>query len=78
MIFHPQNLIKKAGSLVFSGEINAVAHSCLNKDIIKDFWQRQDRKRKVPRSGKRPRLRLGAEVPRRCQRRHLAGHQGRA
>lgn len=38
MIFHPQNLIKKAGSLVFSGEINAIAHSCLNKDIIKDFW----------------------------------------
>ena len=38
MIFHPQNLIKKAGSLVFSGEINAIAHPCLNKDIIKNFW----------------------------------------
>ncbi|MBQ7392424.1 MAG: family 20 glycosylhydrolase, partial [Clostridia bacterium] len=38
MIFHPQNLIKKAGSLVFSGEIDAIAHPCLNKDIIKDFW----------------------------------------
>ena len=38
MIFHPQNLIKKVGSLVFSGEINAIAHPCLNKDIIKNFW----------------------------------------
>jgi len=39
MIFHPQNLIKKAGSFVFSGEINAIAHPCLNKYIIKDFWR---------------------------------------
>lgn len=39
MIFHPQNLIKKAGTFVFSGEINAIAHPCLNKDIIKDFWR---------------------------------------
>ena len=38
MIFHPQNLIKKAGSLVLSGEINAIAHPCLNKIIIKEFW----------------------------------------
>ncbi|MBR2988102.1 MAG: family 20 glycosylhydrolase [Clostridia bacterium] len=38
MIFQPHNLIKKAGNLVFSGEINAIAHSCLNKDIIKEFW----------------------------------------
>ena len=39
MIFHSQNLIKKVGSLVLSGEINAIAHSCLNKNIIKEFWR---------------------------------------
>ena len=38
MIFHPQNLIKNIGSLVLSGEINAIAHPCLNKIIIKEFW----------------------------------------
>ena len=38
MIFHPQNLIKNVGSLVLSGEINAIAHPCLNKIIIKEFW----------------------------------------
>jgi len=38
MIFQPQNLIKTAGSFTFSGIINVVAHPCLNKDIIKEFW----------------------------------------
>lgn len=38
MIFHPQNLIKNVGSLVLSGEINAIAHPCLNKIVIKEFW----------------------------------------
>ncbi len=38
MIFHPQNLIKKEGSLAFCGNINAIAHCCLNKEIIKEFW----------------------------------------
>ncbi len=38
MIFHPQNVIKTNGSFAFFGDVNAIAHSCLNKDIIKDFW----------------------------------------
>ena len=38
MIFHPQNIIKTNGNFTFSGNIEAIAHSCLNKDVIKDFW----------------------------------------
>jgi len=38
MIFNPQNLTKKEGSFIFSGEIKASAHPCLNKDIFKEFW----------------------------------------
>ena len=38
MIFHPQNLIKKEGNFVFSGNITAIAHSSLNKKILKEFW----------------------------------------
>lgn len=38
MIFHPQNTIKTKGSFAFFGDINAIAHPCLNKNIIKDFW----------------------------------------
>ena len=38
MIFHPQNLIKTGGRFLFSGNIHAIAHPCLNKNIIKDFW----------------------------------------
>ena len=38
MVFHPQNLMKTAGQFVLSGEICAIAHPCLNKDIIKEFW----------------------------------------
>lgn len=38
MIFHPQNTTKTQGSFVFFGNVNAIAHSCLNKNIIKEFW----------------------------------------
>ena len=38
MIFHPQNIIKTNGSFTFWGDINAIAHPCLNKNIIKEFW----------------------------------------
>ncbi len=38
MIFHPQNIVKTKSSFVFFGNINAIAHPCLNKNIIKDFW----------------------------------------
>ena len=39
MIFQPQNCIKTEGRFTFWGNINAIAHPCLNKDIIKDFWR---------------------------------------
>lgn len=39
MIFNPQNLIKKEGSFVFSGDVKANAHSCLNKSIMREFWR---------------------------------------
>ena len=39
MIFRPQNLIQSEGSFTFSGEISAMAHPCLDKDIIKEFWK---------------------------------------
>ena len=39
MIFHSQNVIKTNGNFNFYGDISAVAHPCLNKDIIKDFWR---------------------------------------
>ena len=38
MIFNPQNTIKTGGRFAFLGDINAVAHPCLNKNIIKEFW----------------------------------------
>ncbi len=38
MIFHPQNVLKTNGSFAFWGDVNAIAHPCLNKNIIKDFW----------------------------------------
>jgi hypothetical protein len=38
MIFHPQNVVKTGGSFVFSKNMYAFAQSCLNKDIIKEFW----------------------------------------
>ncbi len=38
MIFHPQSLVKKEGSFLFSGKVRAIAHPCLQKDIIREFW----------------------------------------
>ena len=38
MIFHPKNLIKTEGYFAFDGNISAIAHPCLNKDIIKELW----------------------------------------
>jgi hypothetical protein len=39
MIFHPKEHIKTEGSFVFSGNVHATCHPCLNKPIIKEFWQ---------------------------------------
>ena len=39
MIFHSQGMTKKDGSLIFSGDVSATAHPCLNKDIIREFWR---------------------------------------
>ena len=39
MIFHPQNTVDTEGCFTFFGKANATAHPCLNKDIIKEFWQ---------------------------------------
>ena len=39
MIFQPQNMIRTEGSFAFFGGINATAHPCLNKNVIKDFWR---------------------------------------
>ena len=38
MIFRPQSKVLTEGRFTFSGDIRAVAHSCLNKTVIKDFW----------------------------------------
>lgn len=38
MIFNPQNLKLTEGSFIFSGDVKALAHPCLGKDIIKVFW----------------------------------------
>ena len=38
MIFKPQSIINSDGSFIFSGAIDALSHSCLNKTIIKEFW----------------------------------------
>lgn len=38
MIFHPQSIVNKEGSFSFFGNVNAIAHPCLNQDIIKEFW----------------------------------------
>ncbi len=39
MIFHPQNTVYTEGCFTFFGNVTATAHRCLNKDIIKEFWQ---------------------------------------
>lgn len=38
MIFHPRYLMKSHGSYLFPAHACAVAHSSLNKDVIKEFW----------------------------------------
>ena len=38
MIFNPKNTTKKEGSFVISEKVKAIAHNCLNKDVIKEFW----------------------------------------
>ena len=38
MIFHPQNTVKTQGRFTFCGDIHSIAHPCLNKHVIKDFW----------------------------------------
>ena len=38
MIFHPQNVIKTQGSFTFFGDMHAIAHPCLNKPVMKEFW----------------------------------------
>jgi hypothetical protein len=38
MIFHPQIIVNKEGSFTFFGNVNAIVHPCLNKNIIKEFW----------------------------------------
>lgn len=39
MIFHPQKMLPLEGAFVFSEQVCAVAHPCLNKDIIREFWR---------------------------------------
>ena len=39
MLFHPQSLTEKNGSFVFSSNVSAVAHPCLCKEILREFWQ---------------------------------------
>ncbi len=38
MVFNPQNLIKKDGSFVIEKEVCAKAHTCLNTNVIREFW----------------------------------------
>ena len=38
MVFHPQSVIKKDGAFIFSKKVTALAHSCIDKEIIKEFW----------------------------------------
>ena len=39
MIFNPQNLIKTESIFTFFGDVKAIAHPSLNKDIIKELWR---------------------------------------
>jgi len=39
MIFHPENIAKLSGAFYFFGNVFAKANSCLNKDVIRDFWR---------------------------------------
>lgn len=39
MIFHPQTVTKTEGQFMFSDCVHAISHPCLNRGIIKEFWQ---------------------------------------
>ena len=39
MIFHPENMKKAEGSFVFSGNVTAIAHPCLNKPVFCELWK---------------------------------------
>lgn len=39
MMFHPQELIHTEGRFLFWGEVHGVAHPCLSKGVIRDFWR---------------------------------------
>ena len=38
MIFHPKYCEKKTGQFVLSEQICATAHSCLDQDVLREFW----------------------------------------
>lgn len=38
MIFNSESTVKKRGSFTVPENVKAVAHSCLNKSVIKEFW----------------------------------------
>ena len=38
MVFHPKNTVNNGGRFTFFGNVNAIAHPCLDKNIIKEFW----------------------------------------
>lgn len=38
MLFHPQNIREGEGAFVFGGTVTAVAHPCMNKDVLREFW----------------------------------------
>ena len=38
MVFNPQNLIEKDGSFIIANEVCAKAHTCLDTNVIREFW----------------------------------------
>ena len=38
MIFHPQSVVNHEGIFTFFGDVDVIAHPCLNKNIIKELW----------------------------------------
>lgn len=38
MMFCPENIINGIGSYLISNTVNAIAHTCLNKTVITEFW----------------------------------------
>ncbi|MBQ9085964.1 MAG: family 20 glycosylhydrolase [Clostridia bacterium] len=39
MIFHPQHLVPTEGSFRIQPNVSAMVHSCLNKDVFREFWK---------------------------------------